>query len=78
MKTLNRQTVKTTKYLLANYNGVEVFLTVPKAGAKEQKYYLDYKKDVREKYYGKGIIKVKAVHYFKSIDGQELKLLFSR
>ncbi|RZK26570.1 MAG: site-specific integrase [Flavobacterium sp.] len=73
MKTLKRQTQKTTKYLLANLNGVEVFLTVPELGAKEQKYYLDYKNDVREKYYGKGSIKLKAVHYFKSIDGQNLK-----
>ncbi|MEE1945068.1 site-specific integrase [Pedobacter sp. KR3-3] len=73
MKTLKRQTVKTTKHLLANFNGVEVFLVVPEAGAKEQKYYLDYKKEVREKYYGKGSVKKKAVEYFKSIDGLGLR-----
>jgi integrase len=73
MKSLKRQTVKTTKYPLANFNGVEVFLTVPEIGAKEQKYYLDYKTDIREKYYGKGSVKRKAVEFFNSIAGQGLK-----
>ena len=73
MKTQDRQTIKTTKYLLANFNGVEVFLTVPKEGAKEQKYYLDYTKDVREKYYGKGSVKKKAMEFFMSISEQNIK-----
>lgn len=73
MKSLKRAATNTTKYRLANFNGVEVFLTTPKPSAKEQKYYLEYKHEQREKYYGKGSIKTKSIEFFDSIKGNGLK-----
>ena len=65
MKTLKRQSDKTIKHLLANFNGVEVYLTVPSADAKEQKYYIEYKTDKRYKHYGKGVVKQKTLEFYE-------------
>ena len=73
MQPLKKQTVNNTKYLLANFNGVEVFLKIPEELAKEQKYYLEYSTDTRKKYYGKGSVKTKAKDFFNSLRDKELK-----
>lgn len=73
MKPLKKQSINNTKYLLANFNGVEVHLKVPDETAREQKYYLEYTNEVRKKFYGKGTVKAKALNFFNSIVGQDLK-----
>jgi len=73
MKPLRKQPINNKKYLLANINGIEIHLKVPDESAKEQKYYLEYTNEARKKFYGKGIVKAKAVNFFDSILGQELK-----
>lgn len=67
-----RTAIKTTKYFLANIKGVEVCLSVPARDTNEQRYYLDYKSISQKKYYGKGIIKTKAVEFFSTIDTKKL------
>jgi len=71
MRALRLKT-KSAKYLLANYKGTQIFLSVPSPSSKEQKYYLDYYDDSPKKYYGKGSVKRKAVEYFNSIIDKDL------
>lgn len=68
MKSLNRASVKTTKYLLANVDGVEIHLVVPSQSASDQKCFLNYKTSKINKYYGKGSVKERALRYFSEID----------
>lgn len=68
MKSLNRASVKTTKYLLANVDGVEIHLVVPSQSASDQKCFLTYKTSKINKYYGKGSVKERALRYFSETD----------
>lgn len=65
--------VKSTKFLLANSNGIEIYLTIPSKDAKEHKYYLEYNNNGQKKYYGKGTVKTKSITFFNSIEAQKLK-----
>lgn len=71
MKSLGLKTKTTTKYLLANHNGIEIYLFTPKKDAKEQRYYLDYNYNGQKKYYGNGIIKKKATDFFNNLSSQD-------
>ncbi|TKC57681.1 phage integrase family protein [Pedobacter hiemivivus] len=63
---INRST-KAISYLLANHQGVEIFLSVPGVSAKEQKYFLEYNNEGRKKYYGNGSIKRTAIEFFNTL-----------
>jgi len=65
---INRIITKSKKYLLANYNGIEIHLSVPNKESKEQKYYLDYKFGTQKKYYGNGSVKKKSIEFFSSLN----------
>ena len=73
MKSLSRESVKTTKYLLANINGIEINLIMPSSDAREQKCFLTYKTSKIHKYYGKGSVKERAFIYFKTIEDKCVK-----
>ncbi|AMQ01874.1 hypothetical protein AY601_5061 [Pedobacter cryoconitis] len=70
MKATNSKT-KSTKFFLANSNGIEIYLNVPGKDAKEQKYYLDYNHNGQKKYYGKGSVKTKSIEFFNSLEISE-------
>lgn len=63
---INRST-KAISYLLANHQGVEIFLSVPGVSAKEQKYFLEYNNSGRKKYYGNGSVKRRAIEFFNAL-----------
>jgi integrase len=64
---ITRSITKSTKYLLKNYNGIEISLTVPNQQSKEQRYYLDYKNTQQTKYYGNGSVRRRAIEFFNNL-----------
>ncbi|MBB5441039.1 integrase [Pedobacter sp. AK017] len=68
---ISRPTTKTTRYLLANHNGIEIYLSVPSKDSKG-KYYLDYKTTSQIKYYGNGSVRKRAIEFFDGVANSKL------
>lgn len=71
MKTSKKKISATTKYLLTNYNGTEIHLSVPNKTSNEQKHYLEYTNDGRKKDYAKGEIKRKYQAFTKELENRQ-------
>ena len=67
----NKSTTKTKSYLLANHEGVEIYLSTPGKESKDQKYFIDYNSNGRKKYYGEGSVKRRSIEFFKELNAYE-------